>query len=102
MIQLCEKTLEFAKSNALPSNSSYQSSKLDSAATEKSASSGLWYFSKIVKSYFYLGKLEEADTFMKNQEKSTCLMERWLLYLEYLYPLLQVGVSLQSYNLTLQ
>ncbi|XP_016463895.1 uncharacterized protein LOC107786894 [Nicotiana tabacum] len=75
VIQLCEKTLEFAKSNALPSNSSYQSSKLDSAATEKSASSGIWCFSKIVKSYFYLGKLEEADTFMKNQEKSMCLME---------------------------
>ncbi|XP_059315308.1 uncharacterized protein LOC132065786 [Lycium ferocissimum] len=75
VIQLCEKTLEFAKSNTLPYNSSYQSSELDSAITERSASSGLWCFSKIVKSYFYLGKLEEADSFLKNQEKSLCLME---------------------------
>lgn len=75
VIQLCEKTLEFAKSNALPYNFSYQSSELDSAITERSASSGLWCFSKIVKSYFYLGKLEEADSFLKNQEKSLCLME---------------------------
>lgn len=85
MIQLCEKTLEFAKSNAPPYNFSYQSSELDSA---RSASSGLWCISKTVKSYFYLGKLEEADNFLKNQEKLMCLMERWLLYWErYLYPL---------------
>ncbi|KAJ8551339.1 hypothetical protein K7X08_000709 [Anisodus acutangulus] len=75
VIQLCERTLEFAKSNALPYNFSHQSSELDSAITEKSASSGLWCFPKIVKSYFYLGKLEEADSFLKNQEKSMCLME---------------------------
>lgn len=73
MIQLCEKTLEFAKSN-------FQSSELDSAITERSALSRLWCFSKIVQSYFYLGKLEEADSFLKNQEKSMCLMERWLPY----------------------
>ncbi|KAK4708960.1 hypothetical protein R3W88_029885 [Solanum pinnatisectum] len=75
VIQLCEKTLELAKSNAPPYNFSYQSSELDSAITERSASSGLWCISKIVKSYFYLGKLEEADNFLKNQEKSMCLME---------------------------
>lgn len=74
VIQLCEKTIEFAKSNAPPYNFSYQSSELDSSMTERSASSGLWCFSKIVKSYFYLGKLEEADSFLKNQEK-ICLME---------------------------
>lgn len=68
VIQLCEKTLEFAKSN-------FQSSELDSAITERSALSRLWCFSKIVQSYFYLGKLEEADSFLKNQEKSMCLME---------------------------
>ncbi|KAK4356500.1 hypothetical protein RND71_025471 [Anisodus tanguticus] len=75
VIQLCEKTLEFNKSNALPYNFSHLSSELDSAITEKSASSWLWCFPKIVKSYFYLGKLEEADRFLKNQEKSMCLME---------------------------
>ncbi|CAN4119849.1 unnamed protein product [Withania somnifera] len=75
VVQLCEKTLEFAESNAPPYNFSYQSSELDSSITPRSASSGFWCFSKIVKSYFYLGKLEEADRFLKNQDKLMCLME---------------------------
>ncbi|KAM3398426.1 hypothetical protein P3S68_001941 [Capsicum galapagoense] len=75
VILLCEKTLELAKSNAPPYNFSYQLSELDSTITERSASAGLWCVSKIVKSYFYLGKLEEADSFLKNQEKSMRLME---------------------------
>lgn len=103
MIQLCEKTLELAKSNAPPYNFGYQSSELDSAITERSASSGLWCISKIVKSYFYLGKLEEADNFLKNQEKSMRLMERWLLYRGiYYYTPFTLGISLQSYYLNLQ
>lgn len=94
MILLCEKTLELAKSNAPPYNFSYQLSELDSTITERSASAGLWCVSKIVKSYFYLGKLEEADSFLKNQEKSMRLMERWLLHCGiYLYPFLHTSVA---------
>ncbi|XP_071690689.1 uncharacterized protein [Rutidosis leptorrhynchoides] len=57
VIQMCEQTLS-------------------SAETDTPKSSSSWRSNMIVKSYFYLGKLEEANEFIKKQENSGYITER--------------------------
>lgn len=54
IIQMCEQTLSSAESDS-------------------------WRTNLIVKSYFYLGKLEEAHAFIKKQENSGHITERYKL-----------------------
>jgi DnaJ family protein C protein 7 len=62
VIQFCEQTLNSAESN----------SSVDTNLDE----SMLWRCHLIVKSYFYLGKLEEALVFLKKQDESLCMKKR--------------------------
>lgn len=64
VIQMCEQTLS-------------------SAETDRPTSSSSWRSNLIVKSYFYLGKLEEANEFIKRQESSGHITERYLSVVSY-------------------
>ncbi|CAK9187686.1 unnamed protein product [Ilex paraguariensis] len=75
VIQLCEQTLNSAGSNTLTTRAC-QSVNLDSSDLQRSSSFRLWRWSLIVKSYFHLGRLEEALDFLKKQEGSLPVMER--------------------------
>lgn len=51
------------------------------AETETPTSSSSWRSSLIVKSYFLLGKLEEAHEFIKKHESSGHITDRYSLYI---------------------
>nr|GMD19264.1 tpr repeat-containing thioredoxin ttl1 [Ipomoea batatas] len=67
-IQLCEQTFTSAELNTSPSDS--EPANLDASNKQRSDSHRFWRCLVTVKSYFHLGKLEEADNFLKKQEKS--------------------------------
>lgn len=68
MIQLCEQSLVFAKMNCLPLGGDVQSANPDSSVLSKRYYFKIWRFNMIFKSYFYLGKLEEALDLLEKQD----------------------------------
>ncbi|XP_073063686.1 uncharacterized protein [Primulina eburnea] len=76
LIQLCEKTLGAVESNFLVSGDNSQSGEFHESDLKRFPSFRIWCCSLILKSYFYLGKLEEALVFLKNQEESMFPLQR--------------------------
>lgn len=76
LIQLCEKTLEAVESNFLVSGDNSQSGNFHESDLRRTPSFRVWCCSLILKSNFYLGKLEEALVFLKNQEESVFPLQR--------------------------
>ncbi|CAI9768623.1 unnamed protein product [Fraxinus pennsylvanica] len=76
VIQLCEQTLSSADSNFPIPGDDNPSEKPHVSCLQRSPSFYVWCWSLILKSYFYLGRVEEALGFLKKQEKSVSLMER--------------------------
>lgn len=67
---MCDQTLDSAEKNAPPEYSSDQFVNLDGAKISRSLYFRFWRCRLIVKSYFYLGKLEEGLAWMEKQEKA--------------------------------
>ncbi|KAK6144065.1 hypothetical protein DH2020_020885 [Rehmannia glutinosa] len=78
LIQLCEQVLGYAESNFLMSGVSVDSQTVEFHGSDlnRAPSFRLWCSSLILKSFFYLGRLEEALVFLKKQEESVSLVER--------------------------
>ncbi|XAR60345.1 hypothetical protein NMG60_11033675 [Bertholletia excelsa] len=70
LIQLCEQTLVSAEMNCSTISSDGHSTNMDCSDMQKISSFRLWRWHLITKSYFYLGRLEEALDFLKKQEGS--------------------------------
>lgn len=68
IIQLCEQTFHSAKKNSPPLDASGQSMELDGSEPTKDVSFRLWRCCLIFKSYFTLGRLEEAIAALEKQE----------------------------------
>lgn len=79
VIQLCEQSLDSAKRNSFLAGSDDQLENLDSSGYTKSSLVGLWRWHLISKSYFYLGKLEEAIELLKKHEQAKPIGERYCL-----------------------
>ncbi|KAL3850149.1 hypothetical protein ACJIZ3_012031 [Penstemon smallii] len=71
LIQFCEQLLVSVESNFLTSGHGHSVEFHDSNSKRR-----VWCWSLILKSYFYLGRLEEAIVFIKKQEESVSLVER--------------------------
>ncbi|XP_021657184.2 uncharacterized protein LOC110647577 isoform X2 [Hevea brasiliensis] len=69
VIQLCEQTFDSAEQNSPLIYADCQSADLDSSDLMKDSSFSLWRSHLIFKSYFYLGKLEEAIGSLQRQEE---------------------------------
>ncbi|XP_010274126.1 PREDICTED: dnaJ homolog subfamily C member 7-like [Nelumbo nucifera] len=69
VIELCEQTLDSAQKNSIP---------VSAGGTKSSAISPvrLWRWRLISKSYFYLGKLEEALELLQKQEQAGLITEK--------------------------
>uniref|UniRef100_A0A2P2K760 Uncharacterized protein n=1 Tax=Rhizophora mucronata TaxID=61149 RepID=A0A2P2K760_RHIMU len=71
VIQLCEQTLDLAKKNSPSARANCQLPDMDDSALTENSSFLLWRCCLIVKSYFYLGKLEEAISSLEKHDKLT-------------------------------
>ncbi|GMJ15529.1 tetratricopeptide repeat 16, DNA J protein C31 [Hibiscus trionum] len=69
VIQLCEQTFDSAEKNSLSFDSNGQMVNLDSSGFSKDSAFRIWRWQMIFKSYFHLGKLEEAIALLEKQEK---------------------------------
>ncbi|XP_002513529.2 uncharacterized protein LOC8274328 [Ricinus communis] len=69
VIQLCDQTFDSAEKNSPLLDTGYQSADLDGTQLTKDSSFCLWRCHLILKSYFYLGKLEEAIASLEKQEE---------------------------------
>ncbi|KAF2312097.1 hypothetical protein GH714_028039 [Hevea brasiliensis] len=67
VIQLCEQTFDSAEQNSPLIDADCQSADLDSSELLKNSSFSLWRSHLMFKSYFYLGKLEEAIGSLEKQ-----------------------------------
>ncbi|KAL6563750.1 hypothetical protein OROGR_002709 [Orobanche gracilis] len=76
LIQLCEQILGYVESNFRMSGVDSHSVEFHGSDLKRSPSFRLWCSSQILKSYFYLGRLEEALVFIKKQDESASLVER--------------------------
>lgn len=65
-----------AELNSLVLGLDSKSNKVDGHELQKSFSYKLWRWNLIIKSYFYLGKLDEALEFVQNQEEAVPFTER--------------------------
>ncbi|MFS7896437.1 putative tetratricopeptide-like helical domain superfamily [Helianthus anomalus] len=77
-ISSCSEQLLQMKADALLKLQRYEQIIQMCEQTLSSAGSDSWRSNLIVKSYFYLGKLEEAHEFIKKQENSGLITERYL------------------------
>ncbi|KAL3828215.1 hypothetical protein ACJIZ3_017017 [Penstemon smallii] len=75
LIKFCEQLLVSEESNFLMSGSGH-SVEFHGSELKRAPSLRVWCWSLILKSYFYLGKLEDALDFIRKQEESVSLMER--------------------------
>lgn len=99
VIQLCEQTLTSAEMNSPAYEGEKISSSGDGSDLPRSSSSKIWRLGLIVKSYFYLGRLEEALDFVKKQEDSDPLMgSRGSMRLESAIPLADTVRELLSHK----
>ncbi|WCJ36855.1 Heat shock protein DnaJ with tetratricopeptide repeat [Euphorbia peplus] len=69
VIQLCEQTFDSAIKNSLPVNADYESADMDSTEVTANCSFCLWRCCLTLKSYFYLGRLEEAIASLEKKRK---------------------------------
>lgn len=69
VIKLCEQSLDTAEQNSAVSTVDSQFNSKDSSEYVKSSPARLWRWHLIAKSYFYLGKLEEALVLFQKHEK---------------------------------
>ncbi|KAH1033612.1 hypothetical protein J1N35_045786 [Gossypium stocksii] len=76
VIQLCEKTFDSAEKNFLSFDINGQIANLDSSSFSKDLTFRVWRCRMIFKSYFHLGKLEEAIAFLEKQEELQSSMYR--------------------------
>ncbi|PIN17696.1 hypothetical protein CDL12_09641 [Handroanthus impetiginosus] len=76
LIQLGEQILGYVESNFLTSGVGSNSPVFHGSDLKSAPSFKVWCCSLILKSYFYLGKLEESLVFVKKQEESASLVER--------------------------
>ncbi|PKU86080.1 uncharacterized protein LOC110105734 [Dendrobium catenatum] len=81
-IRICEQTLEFAEKNASITETACQSKETDCSKSME-ANSSFWRWRVISKSYFYLGKLEEANELLQKHEKVKPVIDKfWNKYPE--------------------
>ncbi|KAK4408293.1 Ubiquitin carboxyl-terminal hydrolase 24 [Sesamum angolense] len=90
LIQFCEHILGSVESNFLMLGADIHSVELHRFDLKTVPSFKVWCSSLILKSYFYLGKLEDAVVFLKKQEESVSLVERESRSLESLIPLIGI------------
>ncbi|KAL0418477.1 UNVERIFIED_CONTAM: Ubiquitin carboxyl-terminal hydrolase 24 [Sesamum radiatum] len=90
LIQFCEHILGSVESNFLMLGADIHSVELHRFDLKTAPSFKVWCSSLILKSYFYLGKLEDAVVFLKKQEESVSLVERESWSLESLIPLIGI------------
>ncbi|XP_022756217.1 uncharacterized protein LOC111303943 isoform X2 [Durio zibethinus] len=76
VIQLCEQTLDSAEKNSLSFDINGQLANLDSSGFSKDSTFRIWRCREIFKSYFHLGKLEEAIAFLEKQEELQSATDR--------------------------
>ncbi|RVW54216.1 hypothetical protein CK203_080174 [Vitis vinifera] len=69
VIQLCEQTLGSAEKNSPTLGSDGHLANLDGSGLSKDSSFRLWRVRLIFKSYFYLGRLEDALTLLEKQKE---------------------------------
>ncbi|KAF8398323.1 hypothetical protein HHK36_017250 [Tetracentron sinense] len=77
MIQLCEQTLDSAENNFASISADGQLENVDSSECLKCSPVRLWRRLLIFKSYFYLGRLEEALDLLEKQEKTESMTEKY-------------------------
>jgi DnaJ family protein C protein 7 len=75
VIQLCEHTFDSAKKNSPPLHADYHVENLGPELT-KGISFMIWRCRFIFKSYFHLGRLEEAIVSLEKQEELTSIARR--------------------------
>lgn len=76
MIQLCEQTLGSAEKNSPTLGSDGHLANLDGSGLSKDSSFRLWRVRLIFKSYFYLGRLEDALTLLEKQKEFGYVTEK--------------------------
>ncbi|KAL8122224.1 hypothetical protein AgCh_018827 [Apium graveolens] len=76
VILFCEKTMDSAKINCSVVGRDNRLNNGDDPEVRASCSFRLWRWNFIAKSYFYLGKMDEALDFVKKQEESVLITER--------------------------
>ncbi|XVF47324.1 hypothetical protein PTKIN_Ptkin03bG0100300 [Pterospermum kingtungense] len=76
VIQLCEQTFDSSEKNSLSSGSDGQLANLDCSGFSKDSTFRIWRCHMIFKSYFHLGKLEEAISFLEKQEELQSATDR--------------------------
>lgn len=76
VILFCEKTMDSAKINCSVVGLDNRLNNVDGPEARASSSFRLWRWNLIAKSYFYLGKMDEALDFVKKQEECVLITER--------------------------
>lgn len=76
VIRLCELSFDTAEKNSPPSDSDGQSTNLDGSEFSKDPIFRVWRCCLIFKSYFYLGRLEDAIISLEKQEKLQSLTKK--------------------------
>lgn len=69
VIKFCEQTLDLAEQNSAVTTGDSQFNDKDLSEHTKSSSARLWRWRLIAKSYFCLGKLEEALVLIRKHEE---------------------------------
>ncbi|XP_011090144.1 uncharacterized protein LOC105170911 [Sesamum indicum] len=90
LIHFCEHILGSVESNFLMLGADSHPVELHRFDLKRAPSFKVWCSSLILKSYFYLGKLEDAIVFLNKQEESVSLVECESQNLESLIPLIGV------------
>ncbi|XVE59961.1 hypothetical protein DITRI_Ditri05aG0088300 [Diplodiscus trichospermus] len=76
VIQLCEQTFDSAEKNSFSSDINGQLANPDSSGFSKDSTFRIWRCRVIFRSYFYLGKLEEAIALLEKQEELQSATDR--------------------------
>lgn len=87
LIRFCEQLLDSVESNFLIPGVDSHLVDFHGSDLKRAPSFRAWCVSLIIKSYFYLGRLEEALVFLKKQEEQLSLVERGSRTLESMIPL---------------
>lgn len=69
VIKLCEQTLDLAEQNSATTEADSRPTNCSSSECMKCSPARLWRWRLTAKSYFHLGKLEEALELLKKHEK---------------------------------
>ncbi|KAH6819683.1 hypothetical protein C2S51_003286 [Perilla frutescens var. frutescens] len=87
LIRFCEQLLDSVEANFLIPGVDSHLVDFNGSDLKRAPSFRAWCLSLIIKSYFYLGRLEEALAFLKKQEEQLSLVERGIRTLESMIPL---------------